>query len=101
MRVPTCSGGGKSTVASMLMGLYEPGQGEILVDGVPLSQLDMQVGRVGAVSCGWIPRRWEGGAFFTLVKPPSASLQAPHFIPSCWSLSLPRCRSGGAGSWAW
>ncbi|EFN54142.1 hypothetical protein CHLNCDRAFT_36019 [Chlorella variabilis] len=36
------SGEGKSTVASMLMGLYKPGQGEILVDGMPLSQLDMQ-----------------------------------------------------------
>ncbi|KAL4429394.1 hypothetical protein ABPG77_005168 [Micractinium sp. CCAP 211/92] len=36
------SGGGKSTIASMLMGLYSPKSGNILVDGVPLLQLDMQ-----------------------------------------------------------
>ena len=38
-----CSGGGKSTIASMLMGLYPPKAGDILVDGTPLAQLDMQV----------------------------------------------------------
>lgn len=31
------------------MGLYPPAQGEILVDGVPLQELDMQV-RAG----GWL-----------------------------------------------
>lgn len=36
------SGGGKSTIASMLMGLYSPAQGAILVDGVPLADLDLQ-----------------------------------------------------------
>ncbi|KAL4458596.1 hypothetical protein ABPG75_013461 [Micractinium tetrahymenae] len=36
------SGGGKSTIASMLMGLYSPKAGQILVDGAPLAELDMQ-----------------------------------------------------------
>ncbi|GAB4822030.1 hypothetical protein N2152v2_009076 [Parachlorella kessleri] len=35
------SGGGKSTLASLLMGLYEVERGSILVDGVPLQQLDL------------------------------------------------------------
>lgn len=30
------SGGGKSTIAALLLGLYHPQQGQILVDGVPL-----------------------------------------------------------------
>lgn len=30
------SGGGKSTIAALLLGLYRPQQGEILVDGAPL-----------------------------------------------------------------
>lgn len=47
---------GKSTVASMLMGLYPPAQGEILVDGVPLQELDMQVRSVA-----WIgSQQWVG-----------------------------------------
>lgn len=35
------SGGGKSTIAALLMGLFQPQEGEILVDDVPLSSLDM------------------------------------------------------------
>lgn len=35
------SGAGKSTVASLLLGLYEPTQGQILLDGVPQEELDM------------------------------------------------------------
>eukprot|EP00887_Chlorella_sp_A99_P006421 scaffold3.g6421.t1 len=33
-------GGGKSTIAALLLGLYEPTAGEVLVDGAPLSRLD-------------------------------------------------------------
>uniref|UniRef100_A0A0E0JSL0 ABC transporter domain-containing protein n=1 Tax=Oryza punctata TaxID=4537 RepID=A0A0E0JSL0_ORYPU len=34
------SGSGKSTVVNLLLRLYEPTDGQILVDGVPLSELD-------------------------------------------------------------
>ena len=36
------SGGGKSTLAALLLGVYRPTSGEILVDGVPLSQIDQK-----------------------------------------------------------
>ncbi len=35
------SGGGKSTVAALLLGLYTPISGEILIDGVSLNDLDI------------------------------------------------------------
>lgn len=36
------SGAGKSTVASILLGLYEPTGGRVLFDGVPLEELDVR-----------------------------------------------------------
>jgi ATP-binding cassette subfamily C protein len=36
------SGSGKSTLADLLTGLQVPGEGQILVDGTPLSELDMR-----------------------------------------------------------
>lgn len=35
------TGAGKSTVVNLLMGFYTPQKGEILVDGVPLSEIDL------------------------------------------------------------
>jgi ABC-type multidrug transport system fused ATPase/permease subunit len=35
------SGSGKSTVLDLLMGFYEPVQGEVLLDDIPLSQYDI------------------------------------------------------------
>ena len=36
------SGSGKSTLGRMLAGLYNPGEGHVSFDGMPLSQLDLQ-----------------------------------------------------------
>lgn len=45
------SGGGKSTLAKVMLGLVEPDSGEMLVDGVPLARLGHRNyhGRIGAV----------------------------------------------------
>ena len=46
------SGAGKSTIVNLLLGLYEPTKGEILVDDVPLSEYDLESWRraIGFVS---------------------------------------------------
>ena len=46
------SGAGKSSIADLLAGLYEPTEGEILVDGTKLAQLDLKTWqqRLGVVS---------------------------------------------------
>lgn len=46
------SGGGKSTIAALLNRLYDPQEGRILLDGVPLSELDPTWlrGQVGIVA---------------------------------------------------
>ncbi|KAF0096193.1 MAG: ABC transporter [Puniceicoccaceae bacterium 5H] len=36
------SGAGKSTVANLMLGLYQPAEGEIRVDGIPQEHLDMR-----------------------------------------------------------
>ncbi|MFK3780131.1 peptidase domain-containing ABC transporter [Agrobacterium sp. NPDC089420] len=45
------SGGGKSTLLKLLMGLYPPNEGEVLVDDLPLNTLGMRTyrGQIGAV----------------------------------------------------
>lgn len=46
------SGGGKSSVADLLLGLYDPTEGQILVDGVGLQEIDLKTWRerIGVVS---------------------------------------------------
>jgi subfamily B ATP-binding cassette protein MsbA len=36
-----CSGAGKSSIADLLVGLYDPSEGRILIDGTDLRQLDL------------------------------------------------------------
>lgn len=36
------NGAGKSTVAALLLGLYRPGAGDVLVDGVPMDEVDVR-----------------------------------------------------------
>lgn len=46
------SGAGKSTIADLLVGLYEPTEGQILVDGIDLATIDLLTWqqRIGVVS---------------------------------------------------
>jgi len=39
------SGSGKTTLTDLLLGLYQPQGGKILIDGVPLSEIDLQAWR--------------------------------------------------------
>lgn len=47
------SGVGKTTVADLLLGLYRPRRGRVLIDGVPLSEIDLHAWR-GMV--GYVPQ---------------------------------------------
>jgi ATP-binding cassette, subfamily C, bacterial len=47
------SGAGKTTITDLLLGFYRPDEGEILVDGVPLHELDMRLWRR---SIGYVPQ---------------------------------------------
>ena len=47
------SGVGKTTLTDLLLGLHRPDQGEILIDGVPLDQIDLQAWRA---MVGYVPQ---------------------------------------------
>lgn len=48
------SGAGKTTLADLILGLFEPGSGEILIDGVPLTEKNR---RAWQRNCGYVPQQ--------------------------------------------
>ncbi len=46
------SGSGKSTIVDLFLGLFDPTEGQILIDGIPLSEMDIESWRqkIGVVS---------------------------------------------------
>ncbi|MBL8660781.1 MAG: ABC transporter ATP-binding protein [Rhodospirillales bacterium] len=49
------SGGGKTTTLDLILGLYQPNRGRVLVDGVPLDQLDLKRWRE---MIGYVPQEF-------------------------------------------
>jgi ATP-binding cassette, subfamily C, bacterial len=47
------SGAGKTTIADLLLGLYTPDRGSVLIDGVPLTEIDMGAWRS---RIGYVPQ---------------------------------------------
>ncbi|MBN2548911.1 MAG: thiol reductant ABC exporter subunit CydD [Anaerolineales bacterium] len=47
------SGGGKSTIASLLLGFIQPGQGQVRVDGVPIAEIALEAWRS---QVAWLPQ---------------------------------------------
>lgn len=47
------SGGGKTTITDLILGLHEPQSGEVLLDGVPLSEIDLYRWRA---MVGYVPQ---------------------------------------------
>lgn len=47
------SGSGKTTITDLLLGLYRPDSGEILIDGVPLAEIDVRLWRR---QIGYVPQ---------------------------------------------
>lgn len=48
------SGGGKSTVAGLMLRFFLPDRGEIMINGIPLAQVDLQSWRR---QVAWVPQR--------------------------------------------
>ena len=48
------SGAGKSTLANLILGFFPPGEGEILIDGINLANLDLKEWREGIA---WVPQQ--------------------------------------------
>ena len=63
------SGGGKTTLVKIMLGLLEPTSGEVLIDGVPLPTFGARAYReqVGAVMQAWYPGSGGGDAITRLL----------------------------------
>ncbi len=48
------SGAGKSTLANLILGFFPPGEGELLIDGIDLADLDLKEWREGIA---WVPQK--------------------------------------------
>ena len=48
------SGAGKSTLANLLLGFFPPGEGELIIDGIDLADLDLKEWRKGIA---WVPQK--------------------------------------------
>ena len=48
------SGAGKSTLANLLLGFFPPGEGELIIDGIDLTDLDLKEWRKGIA---WVPQK--------------------------------------------
>src|SRR5699024_4562162 len=55
-RIGLCgrSGVGKTTLADLVLGLFEPISGEILIDGIPLTEENR---RAWQLNCGYVPQQ--------------------------------------------
>lgn len=49
------SGGGKTTILDLILGLYQPRSGQVLIDGAPLEQLDLRRWRE---MIGYVPQEF-------------------------------------------
>ena len=47
------SGGGKTTITDLILGLHEPQSGQVLLDGVPLPEIDLHRWRA---MVGYVPQ---------------------------------------------
>lgn len=48
------SGAGKSTLANLILGFFPPGEGDLLIDGIDLADLDLKDWREGIA---WVPQK--------------------------------------------
>ena len=91
------SGSGKTTLADLIVGLHQPWEGEVLVDGVPLTELDLGSWRR---SIGYVPQEMLllADSIFenvTLGDPQFSRKDAEEALRSAGAWEFVRQREGG------